>query len=118
MKSLKFSIHISSLLWGLVFAFAVLSPSAGNAATYYVEKTGDDSNPGTEIAPFRTIKHGVTNLSAGDTIYVKAGTYSESILSWKTPIPNGTSWNQPVTVASFPGDIVTITPPSGHAFFG
>ncbi|GJL62964.1 MAG: hypothetical protein NPIRA04_16180 [Nitrospirales bacterium] len=102
---------------GLVSTFIFSTPTISDAATYYVAKTGNDSSSGTQASPFRNIKHGVSKLSAGDTLYVKAGTYYESILSWSTKIPSGTSWNNPITVAANPGDTVTIHPPGGQAFF-
>ena len=88
-----------------------------NATTYFVATTGNDSNPGTNSQPLRTIGKGVKLLSAGDTLYVKSGTYSESIRSTQIPIPNGTSWNNPITVAVNPGDTVTIKPLKDNAFF-
>ncbi len=109
--------YVSYLLSGLIVALVTLTSGISHATTYYVAKTGNDSNQGTANSPFRNIKHGVSKLSAGDTLYVKAGTYYESILSWQTPIPNGTSWENPVTVSANPGDTVRIEPPSGHAFF-
>lgn len=117
MKNLIYTKNVSYILRRLVFAVAILTPSISNATTYYVAKTGDASNPGTEILPFPTIKQGVGSLSAGDILYVKKGEYKESILSWKTPIPHGTSWDNPVTIAAFPGHTVTMKPPSGHAAF-
>jgi len=117
MKDSMYSRGITYLLGSLILIFVTLAPSTGNATTYYVATSGNDSNPGTEFSPFQTIKKGVSSLSAGDTLYVKSGTYSESILSWETTIPNGTSWDNPVTIAANPGDTVIITPPSGHAFF-
>ncbi|WP_454065127.1 right-handed parallel beta-helix repeat-containing protein [Candidatus Nitrospira salsa] len=102
---------------GLVSTLITSTPTISDAATYYVAKTGNDSSSGTQASPFRNIKHGVSKLVAGDTLYVKAGTYYESILSWSTKIPNGTSWNNPVTVAANPGDTVTIYPPGGQTFF-
>ena len=107
----------SYLLSVLMFALATLMPGLSYATTYFVAMTGNDSNPGTEILPFRSIKYGVSSLSAGDTLYVKSGTYNESILSWKTKIPNGTSWDNPVTIAANPGDTVTINPQASAAFF-
>ena len=50
--------------------------NAAHAATYYVATTGDNSNPGTEAQPFRTIAHAVNTMVAGDTTYVRGGTYS------------------------------------------
>jgi len=45
--------------------------------TYYVATTGSDSNPGTTIDyPFLTIPKAVTMVVAGDTIYVRGGTYT------------------------------------------
>jgi len=116
----KFMSHeiISFGLSPLVMAIILfLVPGISNATTFHVGKNGNDSNSGTEHSPFQTIHKGIGQLSAGDTLYVHSGIYSESILSWKTPIPNGTSWDQPIIIATFPGDTVTITPPSGLAFF-
>ncbi len=95
----------------------LLIPTIVQASLFYVDKNGSDSNSGTQEQPFKTIKKGVSVLSADDTLYVRAGTYSESILSWQTPIPNGKSWDHPITIAAYPGDAVTINPPPGHAFF-
>jgi hypothetical protein len=80
-------------------------------ATYYVSPTGSDSNPGTLASPFRTINHGVGVLHAGDIVYVRAGTYAESLIN---VIPSGTSWGVPVTVSAYPGESVTLQPASGQ----
>ena len=101
----------------LLFGGLLLFPSISYATSFHVAKTGNDSNSGSKISPFQTIKHGVEHLSPGDTLYVHGGNYSEGISSWKTLIPNGKSWNQPITIAANPGEPVTITPPSGSAFF-
>ena len=47
------------------------------AATYYVAKTGNNNNAGTLTAPWLTIAKALSTASGGDTIYVRAGTYSE-----------------------------------------
>ncbi|MCA9469715.1 MAG: DUF1565 domain-containing protein, partial [Nitrospira sp.] len=96
---------------------STMAISAANATIYYVATNGSDSNPGTNSQPLRTIAKGVKTLSAGDTLYVKSGTYEETILTSAMVIPNGTSWNNPITVAANPGDIVTIKPPTDRAFF-
>ena len=59
-------------------------PSANN---YWVATTGNDSNPGTQALPFRTIKKGVSAAKPDTTIHVMPGTYAESI---KTTV-NGTA---------------------------
>ncbi len=46
---------------------------------FYVSKDGDDSNSGSKDAPFATIKKGVSALSSGQTLIVKAGKYDEFV---------------------------------------
>ena len=122
MKNSLYLKKISSLLGGLLLILTTLGANTAQATVFYVASNGDDSSTGSEVAPFRTISHGVSVLSAGDTLYVKEGTYKEYItndpaFSKQTFIPNGTSWEKPVTVAANPGDTVTIIPGSGKAFF-
>jgi chitinase len=47
---------------------------ASSQVAYYVAKTGSDSNPGTESSPWLTIGHAAATATAGDTVYVGAGT--------------------------------------------
>lgn len=63
------------LLWCLLLWW---SESGSQAATYYVSvNTGNDSNNGSEAAPYKTLKRGTQSPTApGDTIIVKAGTYT------------------------------------------
>lgn len=52
------------------------------AATYYVDRNhsaASDDNPGTESAPFLTIRTAARVVSTGDTVVVKAGTYPERV---------------------------------------
>ena len=49
------------------------------AQTYYVAKTGSDSNSGSASAPWLTIGHAALEAHAGATVYVEAGTYKESV---------------------------------------
>jgi len=44
-------------------------------ATYYVSTVGNDSNPGTQSAPFRHVSYGALAAQAGDTVVVMDGTY-------------------------------------------
>jgi Right handed beta helix region len=50
------------------------------AQVYYVAKTGSDSNNGSASSPWLTIGHAALEAQAGSTVYVEAGTYSESVL--------------------------------------
>lgn len=49
------------------------------AAIYYVSTTGNDSNPGTQASPWRTIQQGANRAVAGDTVVVLAGDYGEYV---------------------------------------
>jgi len=95
---------------GLILASSFLAAQVSNAATYYVATTGSDANLGTEAAPYRTLNKGVKALKSGDTLYVRDGTYAESL---RNNIAGGTSWSAPVKVAAFPGESVTLRPSSG-----
>jgi len=47
-----------------------------NATKYYVAPDGDNSNPGTIEQPFLTIQRAQTSVVAGDTVYIRGGTYT------------------------------------------
>ncbi len=49
------------------------------AADLHVTTTGNDTNPGTQAAPLRTIQRGAELAQAGDVVTVHAGTYRERI---------------------------------------
>jgi hypothetical protein len=49
------------------------------AADYYVSISGKDTNPGTEILPWRTIQKAADTLSPGDTAWVRKGIYRERV---------------------------------------
>ena len=53
----------------------LLAVAAAHASEYYVDMAGDDANPGTAEAPWRTIQHAVDSIQPGDTITVRPGTY-------------------------------------------
>src|SRR6266581_9637430 len=80
-----------------------------HAATYHVQQaSSSDSNPCTAGSPCLTIARGLSIMTAGDTLFIHAGTYTENIRSCCQTIPNGTSWTTPVTLSGFPGETATI----------
>ena len=89
-----------------------------HAATYWVSKSGSDSNgcnasttPLTTTAKL-TILDALTDcLRAGDTVRVRAGTYNESFV-WPTAAV-GSSWSSPAILEENPGESVLWTVPSG-----
>jgi hypothetical protein len=102
---------LSSIMLTVLLTGGVLSPRAATAATYYVATTGNDANGGTQAQPFRTIAKGLTVLRAGDTLYLRGGTYQEGIDTLQNAIPSGTSWSNPVTIGAYPGETVTLNAP-------
>ena len=69
----------------LVFSAAVVaagapvaasSPAAGK--TYYVAPAGSDSAAGTQTAPWASVAHAQSVAQAGDTVYLRGGTYTYS----------------------------------------
>ncbi|MFZ3382749.1 MAG: right-handed parallel beta-helix repeat-containing protein [Candidatus Methanoperedens sp.] len=79
------------------------SPEQIFSSIYYVAINGNDNNPGTESQPWRTISKAANTLVAGETVYVKEGTYSEKISIQNSGLPG--IYN---TFAAYPGDNVTI----------
>ncbi|MEL6653198.1 MAG: hypothetical protein AAFQ87_20555, partial [Bacteroidota bacterium] len=49
------------------------------ATTYYVAKTGDDNNLGTQTAPFLTIQKAANTMVPGDSCIIGEGRYAERI---------------------------------------
>lgn len=93
---------------------AALLAQAASAATYYVAKTGRDTNAGTLSSPFLTIRKGASVLKPGDRLEVRAGTYAEGL---NDAVPSGTSWGSPVTIAAYSGERVVMAPSSGARVF-
>jgi len=52
-----------------------------NGTVYYVDGASvNDSNPGTQALPWKTIQKAANTLIAGDTVIVNAGTYNERVV--------------------------------------
>jgi len=69
----------------------------------YVAPNGNDSNPGTESQPWLTIQQAANTLTAGDTAYIRAGTYAERVFP-----QNSGDAGQYITYAAYPGETATI----------
>lgn len=79
-------------------------------ATFFVDRDSiggacDDSNPGTETAPWCTIDKANTTLTAGDTVYIRAGTYPGATIQ---PTSTGTSETARITYSAYNAEEVTI----------
>lgn len=82
----------------LLFLF---SPVLSQATTYYVAATGNNGNSGAEDAPWATIAFAATTMVAGDTTYVRGGTYNESGVRFRT---TGTQAS-PIKLLAYPGEL-------------
>jgi parallel beta-helix repeat protein len=61
-----------------VVLFALLAPLQGFAANYYVAPKGSDAAAGTEGEPFATVGRAQTVATAGDTVFIRGGTFAFS----------------------------------------
>ena len=57
------------------FATALLLAVPAFADEYYVAPAGDDANPGTQAQPFASLQKTQDVVKAGDTVWVRGGTY-------------------------------------------
>lgn len=96
--------RLKQAIGACILASALLPTATIQAETYYVATTGNDSNPGTENQPFLTIAHAVDSMVAGDTTYVKEGTYNEGIIRFKR---SGTQ-TAPIKLLNYPNQSPTI----------
>ncbi len=75
----------------------------GDGPAYYVAPNGDNSNDGSKEKPWKTINFAMTRLQAGDTLYLRGGTYFENVYCAIA----GTA-EKPITFRSFPGEIAVL----------
>ncbi len=73
-------------------------------SSFYVSTTGDDPNPGTQAAPWRTIQHAANTARAGSTVNVRAGVYEELV----TVNASGNASDGFITLRSYPGETAVL----------
>jgi hypothetical protein len=96
------------LLAGLLTGIFVYGQTV-EAATYYVATTGSDASSGTVANPFRTIAKGLSVMRAGDTLYLRSGTYGEYIRDWSGGVvPSGTSYADAPVIRGYPGEVAVL----------
>lgn len=108
MKAIPKAIIINFLI-----IFAVSFPL--HAATYYVSPGGNDNNTGLSVSQaWQHVQKACTTLTAGDTVFIRSGTYSESspytaniggvsVNRGLYPANNGTPGNE-IVFKGYPGD--------------
>jgi len=88
----------------LVAAVALATTAAAYAAELHVATTGNDSNPGTQAAPLRTIQRAANLAQPGDVVTVHEGVYRERI----SPPRAGESDAKRIVYQAAPGEKVEI----------
>ena len=63
------------LCLGFVVTVGLTAGRTASAMEYFVAPTGNDSNPGTMELPFATLQRGHDVAAAGDTVWIRGGTY-------------------------------------------
>ncbi|NOX56097.1 MAG: hypothetical protein GXP27_16980, partial [Planctomycetes bacterium] len=89
-----------------LFLAAVLTGPAALpvwARDYFVAPNGHDSGLGTIDAPFQTIQKAADVMEPGDTCYVRAGTYRETVVLKRSGRPDA-----PIRFTAYPGEIVVL----------
>lgn len=72
---------------------------------YYVANWGSDKNDGSEEAPWQTIQYAANMVGAGETVFVRGGTYKENV-TFKN---SGSPKQGYITFQAFPGEIPVIS---------
>jgi hypothetical protein len=67
---------MNKLLFSLLIILIALTNQSIQGKTYFVATDGNNSNAGTFLAPVLSIATAVGKASAGDTIYMRGGTYT------------------------------------------
>src|SRR6266487_5019674 len=87
----------ASLIVALAMILGNIIHTQAAGSVYYVSPTGNDANPGTSSAPFKTFAKANSMLTAGSTLYIYAGIYNEQLKisksgtssAWITVKPQG-----------------------------
>jgi hypothetical protein len=85
---------------------------AAGGNVYYVSPSGSDSNDGSQAHPFATIHKAASVATAGTTVHVAPGTYTESVI---TVSQSGTA-SAPITFVSDVKWVAKIADTAWHAW--
>ena len=92
------------IIVGIVMLGVALFGGPAAATNYYVSTTGSDSNAGTLASPFLTIQKAATIATAGSNVYVRGGTYRETV----TMAKSGSALS-PISFQPYNNEQVTVT---------
>ena len=89
----------------LIFLFVCVSGAFGQSgSSFYVSTTGDDSNSGSQTAPWRTVQHAADTVHAGSTVNVRGGVYEELV----SINASGNAADGYITFRSYPGETAVL----------
>lgn len=80
--------------------------SGTKGSVYYLSNKGNDKWKGSKSRPFRTFEHALGRLKAGDTLYVRGGTYTEPV---KIPSKCSGNKNNYITISNYAGERVVLS---------
>jgi len=81
-------ITVKTAMRFIIGSILIFNTTTSKSATYYVDLTGNDSNPGTQESPWKTIQKAANVVMAGDTVLVGPGNYKE-LVNLKRQVPLG-----------------------------
>ncbi|CEL60903.1 hypothetical protein RSOLAG1IB_04142 [Rhizoctonia solani AG-1 IB] len=84
---------------------SLAAPVEKRATAIYVSPSGNDSNAGTLAAPLKSIQTAINKAVAGDTIYLRGGTYS---LTTNIQVTKSGTSSAPYTITNYQSEKVII----------
>lgn len=88
----------------LIAAVSSLANGLAAGRALWVSPQGNDDAAGTAVAPWRTLKHALARLQAGDTLTIRGGVYREGMLQ----VVNEGTPEEPILVSGAPGEQVVV----------
>ena len=85
--------------FGVLLVMALVA-AATQAAEWWVDQAAAAGGDGSQARPFHTINNAKAVLSTGDTVFIKGGTYHETVDFWHVPAGSGSR----TTVRAAPGE--------------
>lgn len=102
--SIKAKVKVEVVITLILLLFSSLSVLSANAADYYVATNGSDTSSGTLTQPWKTVQKAANTLVAGDTAYIRGGTYNE----YDIKFANSGALGNPITIKRYPGETAII----------
>lgn len=96
----------------ILLAFCLLLSIVSDATQWILSPSGSDANSGTIVSPFFSLNKAWTTVSAGDTIYMRAGNYDYTVQQYLQG-KNGTAGNM-IKIWNYPGEQPVIRKGTGY----